>query len=121
VILPKLNLLNLPISLIDTRDCFVFDPIIDIEKLNLGPGRENVIKKTFYFDPEVIPSNFDKYLDPALDKNDYKSYPVGCTTFENFFGHDEMKQMELKIEETEQLCSKSRYIFSLFTFRCVST
>jgi hypothetical protein len=89
--LPKLNLLNLPISLIDTRDCFVFDPIVDVEKLNLGPGRENVIKKTFYFDPDVVPSNFDKYLDPAIDKNDYRSYPVGCTTFENFFTHDEMK------------------------------
>jgi len=63
-ILPKMNLLNIPISLIDTRDCFVFDPIIDIEILNLGPGRDNVIKKTFYFDPDVIPSNFDKYLDP---------------------------------------------------------
>ncbi len=94
VTLPKLNLLNLPISLIDTRDCFVFD-IVDVETLNLGPGRENVIKKTFYFDPEVVPSNYDKYLDPESNTKEYKSYPIGCTTYENFFGHNEMKEMEI--------------------------
>jgi hypothetical protein len=89
----------LPISLIDTRDCFVFDPIVIEEKLNLGPDRENVIKKTYYFDPNVVPSNYDRYLDKELirDKSKLKeatSYPVGCTTYENFFTHEEMFQME---------------------------
>ena len=97
-----MNLLNIPISLIDTRDCFVFDPVVDIEKLNMGLGRENVIKRTFYFDPEVTPSNYDKYLDPANSKNDYKSYPVGCITYENFFSHEEMYAMERQIEDTEK-------------------
>jgi hypothetical protein len=91
VSVPKLNLLILPISLMDTRDCFVFDPIVVTERVNLGPGRENVIKRRFYFDPEVLPDNYGRYLDeeklkenPDLAK-DYKMYPVGCTTYENFF------------------------------------
>jgi len=29
--------------------------------------------------------------------------------------------MELKIEETEQLCSKSKYYHANFTFRCIFT
>ncbi len=84
----------------DTRDCFVFDPIVVTERLNLGPGRENVLKKSFYFDPEVYPDNYDNYLDsdaikkdPKLMK-DYKSFPVGTTTYENFFSHEEMLKME---------------------------
>lgn len=67
-----MNQLTLPISLMDTRDCFVFDPIVVAEKLNLGPGREHVIRKKFYFDPEVVPDNYDKYLDHEALKKDPK-------------------------------------------------
>ena len=66
--MPKMNQLYLPVSLIDTRDCFVFDAIIDIETVNMGPGREAIVKKTFYFDPDVVPDNYDKYLDQELIK-----------------------------------------------------
>ena len=84
----------------DTRDCFVFDPIVVVDKVNMGPGRENVIRKRFYFDPEVLPDNYGRYLDeeklkenPDLIK-DFKMYPVGATSYENFFTHDEMLKME---------------------------
>ena len=115
--MPKMNQLYLPLSLMDTRDCFVFDPIVNEEKLNLGPGRENVVKKVFYFDPEALPDNYDKYIDQ--EKKDpeivsrYESYPVGCTAYENFFTHEEMTKMELQIEDTEQLCSKSKFLMWL--------
>ncbi len=71
----------------DTRDCFVFDPIVESERVNLGPGRENVVKKRFYFEPEVIPENYGKYRDEKEDPKSYRAYPVGATTYENFFTH----------------------------------
>lgn len=40
-----------PITLINTRDCFVYDLYVKETKLNLGKGKENVIKKEFYFTP----------------------------------------------------------------------
>ena len=40
---------------------------------------------------------------------------MGCTTYENFFTHEEMLNMERKIEATEMLCSKSKKIVK-FTF-----
>ena len=103
----------MPLTLIDTRDCFAFDLIVDKEIVSLGPGREKVIKKTYYFDPEVVPDNFSPYVteDAKKDvskKSDYHSYPAGCTSYENFFTHSEMKDMEQKIEATEKLCSDSK-------------
>lgn len=50
-----------PITLINTRDCFAYDLLIKEEKLNMGEGRENVVKKEYYFDPQVkdsLPDNF---------------------------------------------------------------
>jgi hypothetical protein len=98
----------------DTRDCFVFDPIVVTDRVNLGPGRENVIRKRFYFDPDILPDNYGRYLDaekikedPELAK-DYKMYPVGATTYENFFSNEEMVKMERQIEDTERLCSESK-------------
>jgi hypothetical protein len=111
----------------DTRDCFVFDPIVVVDKVNMGPGRENVIRKRFYFDPEVLPDNYGRYLDeeklkenPDLIK-DFKMYPVGATSYENFFTHDEMLKMERQIEETEKLCSDSKHFSNSKFSRCIFT
>ena len=67
----------------------------------MGVGREKVVKKEFYFDPNCYPSNYDSYIDkkalksnPSM-KKDYKLYPAGCTTYENFFSHEEMQKMEI--------------------------
>jgi len=40
-----------PITLINTRDCFAYDLKSIDTCINMGPGRENVIKKEFIFDP----------------------------------------------------------------------
>jgi hypothetical protein len=60
------------------------------KKLNLGNGRENVIKKEYYFDPEIeggYPLNFKSVL--GLDKNSdmslIKNLKVGITCYENFY------------------------------------
>jgi hypothetical protein len=42
----------IPITLINTRDCFAFDLLYTEEVLNLE-GRKNVIKKEYYFDPSI--------------------------------------------------------------------
>jgi len=53
--------LPVPVTLINTRDCFAYDLKYTEEKLNLGEGREEVIRKKYYFDPEIdngYPENF---------------------------------------------------------------
>ena len=53
--------LPVPITLINTRDCFAYDITSIDTHLNLGPGRQNVIKKEYIFDPSIpggYPSNF---------------------------------------------------------------
>lgn len=39
----------IPVTLINTRDCFVYDLYVKETKVNLGKGRENAIKKEYYF------------------------------------------------------------------------
>ena len=53
--------LPVPVTLINTRDCFAYDLKYTEEKLDLGDGRGAVIKKEYYFDPEIesgYPENF---------------------------------------------------------------
>jgi len=53
--------LPVPVTLINTRDCFAYDLKCTNEILNLGKGRENVVKKEYYFDPTTpnsYPANF---------------------------------------------------------------
>lgn len=58
---PKMGHLNVPVTLIDTRDCFAFDLLAKEEVVDMGPDRRKVIKKTYYFDPECVPDNFGPY------------------------------------------------------------
>jgi hypothetical protein len=39
-----------PVTLINTRDCFAYDLKYTEEVINMGKGREKVIKKEYYFD-----------------------------------------------------------------------
>ena len=53
--------LPIPITLINTRDCFAYDLKWIETKIDMGPGHENVIKKELIFDPDVdggYPANF---------------------------------------------------------------
>jgi hypothetical protein len=57
--------LPVPVTLINTRDCFAYDLKCTEEILNLGKGRENVVKKEYYFDPATpnsYPSNFKQVM-----------------------------------------------------------
>lgn len=47
-----------PVTLINTRDCFVNDLYIKETLVNLGNGRERVLKKEFFFTPETVPENY---------------------------------------------------------------
>lgn len=54
-----------PVTLINTRDCFAYDLKYSEEVVNLGKGRENVIKKVYYFDPDIdqgFPANFKQTM-----------------------------------------------------------
>ena len=96
----------LPITLINTRDCFAFDMKVEEEKLNCGAGRENVVRKEFFFDPELekaYPDNFVKSMGYGAntDMSKMENLRVGVVTYENFFTNEEMCELEKLIEDTE--------------------
>jgi hypothetical protein len=82
----------------------VYDLYVKETHLNLGTNRENVIKKEFYFTPECIPENYRQVigLPKDTDMKNVENLRVGVTTYENFYSNEEMKNMEIQIEETEQ-------------------
>jgi hypothetical protein len=104
-----------PITLINTRDCFAYDLKYTEEVLNLGKGREKVIKKEYYFDPEIengYPANYKQtmgYKD-STDMKDIQNLKVGVTCYENFYTPKEMDQMEDLIMETEQRSFKDEFL-----------
>jgi hypothetical protein len=106
----KINLLSglnfnhqpLPMYIISTRDCFVFDLISKSETIELD-GRK-YIKKEFFFDESNVPSNYYKF---QTNKNEF---PVGIVTYENYFTHDELLAIEKNIEKTEELSLKEAFL-----------
>ena len=50
-------------TLINTRDCFAYDLKFTEEVLDVGNGRDKVIKKEYYFDPEAgFPENLKQVM-----------------------------------------------------------
>ena len=98
------NSVPTPVTLINTRDCFVHDLHVKETVLSMGAGRANVIKKEFYFTQETAPSNFGQVvgLPKGTDLNDIENLRVGVTTYENFYSNEDMKEMEGCIEDTEK-------------------
>ena len=50
-----------PVTLINTRDCFAYDLKYTEEKINMGKDRPAVLKKEYHFDPSIedgYPGNF---------------------------------------------------------------
>ena len=104
-----------PVTLINTRDCFAYDLKYTEEVLNLGPGREKVIKKEYYFDPSIeggFPPNFKHTLgfNNSTDMKDINNLKVGVTCYENFYSHEEMNAMESNIENTEQESIRDEFL-----------
>jgi hypothetical protein len=70
----------------------------------MGKGRENVIKREFYFNPGNVPENYRSVvgLSKDADMEDVENFRVGVTTYENFYTDEELKNMEGCIEDTEK-------------------
>ena len=97
----------IPITLINTRDCFAYDLKWQETELNLGPKRQKIIKKVYYFDPAFengYPENFKDIvgLGSDADMKNVNNLRVGVTTYENFFTQAEMDDLEKNIEITEK-------------------
>lgn len=96
------NNLPLPMYIISTRDCFVFDLIVKETIIN-NQGRQ-YLKKDYYFDPKNIPSNYSKFIQTS------DNLRVGIVTYENFFSHNKLLEIERRIEETEILSLKDAFL-----------
>lgn len=94
----------IPVTLINTRDCFVYDLFIKETVLNRGKGRENILMKEYFFTPECVPDNYRQVvgLPKDADMTNIENMRVGITTYENFYSNEELKNMERHVEETEQ-------------------
>jgi len=42
----------IPVTLINTRDCFVYDLYVKETVLNRGKGREKILQKEYFFTPD---------------------------------------------------------------------
>ena len=89
------NSVSIPLTLINTRDCFVYDLHVKETLIEYG-SRKNVIKREFYFNPENLPENFKQVvgLSKTAEINDIENLRVGITTYENFYSNEELKNME---------------------------
>lgn len=98
------NSIPIPLTLINTRDCFVYDLYVKDTVMEMGKDRQNVLKREFYFNPENVPENYRQVvgLPKDADMNDIENLRVGITTYENFYTDEEMKNMEKCIEDTEK-------------------
>ena len=84
---------SLPLYTVDTRDCFSYDPIIKETKVIMR-GRE-VTKKEYFFEQDQLPSNF------AFFKERFPDGRIGVVTYEGFFSHEELTQLEHLTHMTE--------------------
>lgn len=81
-----------PITLINTRDCFAYDLKYIETKIDMGKDRPAVIKKEYYFDPTIdegYPENFKQVrnLSKNADMTDIENLKIGITCYENFFSN----------------------------------
>ena len=91
----------LPLYQISTRDSFAYDLIEKVTFVNLL-GRK--VKKTeYFFDRASYPHNFKSFADKFPD------FRVGVTTYNDFYTHKELTQIESKCYETERKFFSSNY------------
>jgi hypothetical protein len=101
-----------PLTLINTRDCFVNDLHLKETLIDMGDGRSQVIKREFFFNPETVPDNYRQVVGAQkdFDVTKVENLRVGVTTYENFYSDAEMKNMESCIEETEMKSLQNTYL-----------
>lgn len=84
----------MPIYYITTRDSFAFDLIEKISYVNLN---NRMVKKIEYlFDLNNLPSNFKFFL------KDFPDGRTGCTSYHDFFSHEELLEIEDCCFQTEK-------------------
>ena len=116
---------RVPLSLIQTRDCFAFDlyvkeTVMDFETQLGCEKRKRVMKREYFFMPDNLPENYDQFMPEATKvilksrqknkKNNPTLYPVGITSYENFFSHEELQEIENLVEETEKKCENRAFL-----------
>ena len=111
--LKKVN--PIPTTLINTRDCFAYDLKYVETKYDMGDKRPQVIKKEYYFDPEIengYPENFKQVLglSSTADMSQIENLKIGVTCYENFFTPDELNKIERNIEITEEKSLKDGFL-----------
>lgn len=81
--------------------------------------RKQVVKREFYFDPDNLPENYNLFIDEATEKlfkrepeqrKNPHNYPVGVTTYDNFYSHEELKEIESLVERTEEQCKNRAFL-----------
>ena len=81
--------------------------------------RRKVIKREFYFDPGNLPENYSLFIDKVTEKHfrnnpeerkNPLNYPVGITTYDNFYSHDELREIEKLVEDTEKRCKNRAFL-----------
>jgi hypothetical protein len=92
--------LQFPLYYITTRDCFAYDLIEKHTVLNIN-GRK-ILKREYFFHPNVKPQNFIHF------EKEFPDYRVGIVTYENFFSHEELLDIENSCFETEKKCFQSK-------------
>lgn len=80
--------------------------------MNLGKGRENSLKKEYFFNLDSIPDNYRAVVGIPKDEliDDVERLRVGVTTYESFYSNEEMNHMEHMIEETEKKSLANAYL-----------
>eukprot|EP01016_Furgasonia_blochmanni_P042581 TRINITY_DN5663_c0_g1_i5.p1 TRINITY_DN5663_c0_g1~~TRINITY_DN5663_c0_g1_i5.p1 ORF type:complete len:831 (+),score=111.95 TRINITY_DN5663_c0_g1_i5:560-3052(+) len=96
-----LPIFALPFYLNASRDSFAYDLIAKRTVLKLR-GRD-VIKTEYFFHKDCAPHNFKSFV------NEFPDYRVGVTTYDNFFSHEELQEIEERTYETEINCFRGRY------------
>ena len=92
----------LPMYIISTRDCFVFD--LNVKEELIDFENRKILRKEFYFYKQNIPSNFQKFKSSPDDLR------VGIVTYENFFSNEELCEIENLIEKTEEYSQMDVYL-----------
>lgn len=80
-----------PVTLINTRDCFAYD--LKFTETNMGlKERPDLVKKEYHFDPKInggYPDNFKQVLGLSknADMSKIENLKIGVTCYENFYTH----------------------------------
>lgn len=102
--------------MLNTRDCFAYDLLVKetlIDRVDEHGKlvKKGVIKREYFFETDNLPENYTALFMPKDSKKEkIFKYPVGVVSYENFFTHEELLNMERKVEHTEDLCENRAYL-----------